>query len=201
LIFIGFDGLLRYLFAKAGVPALFYLKDVILLVPIFIYLVKLSNDYLLNKALFLFLVASVISLITSLFYLNSLPQTIFGIRTFLPLVGGLVLAPIILKEWKTVLGKLEIILVIFLIGIFINYFWLYPWEGFIYEVGDVDLVGSRDWTTFGIRRIAGFGRASFSSAIFIILLALFVIVYERKSWLKLFSLHCLVVLKKFGQKP
>jgi hypothetical protein len=56
----------------------------------------------------------------------------------------------------------------------------YPWEGFAYSVGDVDIEGAREWyATGGGKRIAGLARASFDAGVHVLALSLLLAVETR----------------------
>ncbi|WP_304544374.1 hypothetical protein [Desulforamulus aquiferis] len=72
------------------------------------------------------------------------------------------------------------------IGIIINYFVIYPWEGVSYAMGDIDIEMSRYWTAEGIRRLAGFSRASYMAASQVLLLSVYLMVFLKNYYYKLF---------------
>jgi hypothetical protein len=51
------------------------------------------------------------------------------------------------------------------LGVFLDLVLDLPWSGFTYDAYGISVEGSRMWHTFGIERLAGFGRASFETAI------------------------------------
>jgi len=71
-------------------------------------------------------------------------------------------------------------------GVIINYFKVFPWEGLEYSLGGIDIEAVRSWVDmFGIRRLSGFARASYDAAIQILLLALFLFCHLKKNLSKI----------------
>lgn len=64
-------------------------------------------------------------------------------------------------------------------GVFFDYAFSVPWKGFEYTLGDAVIEGSRDWSTVGVDRLAGFSRVSASTGILIALFSSYMIIYMR----------------------
>jgi hypothetical protein len=122
-------------------------------------------------------VAAVVAVENSL----PLPQIGFGFWVFQYLLVGVPL-------WSTI-GRHQIYFIkscligwaIAVVGVIINSQINFPWVGFEYSIGGVDIEGSREWSTFDIDRLAGFGRASIASAsqILALSLVLFPVCYKK----------------------
>jgi len=87
---------------------------------------------------------------------------------------------------KRVKVILSIFYLIVITGVYLNVFKQYPWEGLTYDVIGQTIEGTREWSTFGVKRIAGFARASFNTAIQLIILAIFLVSYLGNKWIKVF---------------
>jgi hypothetical protein len=81
---------------------------------------------------------------------------------------------------------LSIFYLVVIIGVYLNVFKQFPWEGLTYDVIGQTIEGTREWSTFGVKRVAGFARASFNTAIQLIILAIFLISYLENKWIKVF---------------
>ena len=104
-----------------------------------------------------------------------LKQVAFGWYTLLPFWFGLACAEIVFKHWAQVNRVALYLWVTVLVGVVINNMLSYPWEGFSYSVGEVEVVSSREWENIGGgKRLAGFARASFDAGLQALLLGLIV---------------------------
>jgi hypothetical protein len=54
-----------------------------------------------------------------------------------------------------------------------------PWTGLVYKVGEVQVEAAREWTTFGLERVAGFSRASYDAAGHLLFLAVAMVILGR----------------------
>ena len=76
----------------------------------------------------------------------------------------------------------SILLICAVIGVVINYFREFPWEGLEYSLGGVEIEAVRSWMDmFAIKRLSGFARTSYDAAIQILLLALFLFCYLKNN--------------------
>ena len=46
------------------------------------------------------------------------------------------------------------------VGLFLNYYISYPWEGTVFSLGGLELISAKLWFGHGVKRLAGFGRSS-----------------------------------------
>jgi O-Antigen ligase len=65
-----------------------------------------------------------------------------------------------------------------------------PWVGLSYMVGDVQVVGSREWTIEGVSRLAGLGRSSIAAGCQILFFAVFLMCFSRSRLLSLVVWAC-----------
>jgi hypothetical protein len=80
----------------------------------------------------------------------------------------------------------SILLICAILGVMINYFIKFPWEGLEYRLGEVEIEAVRSWVDmFGIRRLSGFARTSFDAAVQIILLTLFIFCHLKNNLSKI----------------
>jgi hypothetical protein len=170
LVLQGFESVVRWVLDMAHVGALIYVRDAGLLIAIALGVcVLLYERKNVSRAFWLVwfvLIGGLIALSSGL----QLQQVLFGIKIWLPFIAGFLLVesqtvtrlhrP---RFWALVWGLL-------CIGIFVNYFYRYPWTGLSYRVGSVDVVGNREWSAGGVPRLSGFSRSSFDAAASILIL-------------------------------
>lgn len=113
-------------------------------------------------------------------------QVLFGIYALLPFWFGLASSDIIFRHWHFVLTISKWLWFLVVSGVILNFWIAFPWEGFGYSVGDLDVVSSREWENIGGgKRLAGFSRASFDAALQALLLGLIVALGTRNLGLRL----------------
>ncbi len=113
-------------------------------------------------------------------------QVLFGIYALLPFWFGLSCSEIIFRHWHLVMKVSIWLWLVVVSGVILNYWITFPWEGFGYSVGDLDVVSSREWENIGGgKRLAGFSRASFDAALQALLLGVIVSLSIRAIWLRL----------------
>jgi len=185
---IVFEGLLRFVFSGMGVPALIYIKDLLLLSIFLVTFFYIIYRGLIDKTLLIiFLVVFYGGIVGYFNNLNPL-QVLLGFKIFLSFFVGFISVYVLKVEEKFFLKMFRFFVPIILFGVLLECFYPLPWKGFEYELLGFSIEGSRQWTTFGIPRLSGFGRASFETAILLYALSsLYLIIsYNVKSELKVY---------------
>lgn len=108
---------------------------------------------------------------------NGLPagQMLFGFKVWLPFLAAycaLDSGMMDAGDWRKPAMALLLITVA---GLALNYFWRPPWTGMTIEVAGADVVGNREWTTYGVRRLSGFARSSYDAAMLLLLLGVYLL--------------------------
>lgn len=67
-----------------------------------------------------------------------------------------------------------------LIGVTFDYLMVLPWEGYILYINDIELVASKQWTQFGVDRLAGFSRGSAAVGSILGITSIFILRPDRK---------------------
>ena len=180
-----FTGPLRFYLAQAGLSTLVYLPK-ILLVGIMIATV-LRTLYqgrirpLYGAVLAVFVVFGLIG-----WGFTGHPlQPAFGIFALLPLIFAIMAEPIVRQAGTRILPYIALLWLAAALGVVLDYMWEMPWTGLTYKLGEIEIEGSREWTTFGVDRVAGFARASYEAADQLLLLALPLMLLGRSKVLKL----------------
>ena len=112
-------------------------------------------------------------------------QPAFGIFVLLPLIYAVMAEPIVRQAGTRILPYIALLWFAAALGVVLDYLWEMPWTGLAYKLGEIEIEGSREWTTFGVDRVAGFARASYEAADQLLLLALPLVLLGRSKILKL----------------
>jgi len=184
------EGFLRFAASEAGAPALIYIKDVLLSGVLIYFIIHTASTLQMNKVLFTIIFAGVYGILIGL--LNGLYplQALFGLKLFLAFFIGFVAVYILGLEHRFFVRVFRIFVPIALLGLFLELCYELPWSGYEYEAFGHSIEGSRSWSTLGIPRLSGFGRASFETASILFCLTA----------LNLTSAHMLSRKKTFLQK-
>jgi hypothetical protein len=179
-----FEAPIRYILNVAGISSVIYLRDGFILLVLSAYFIKVSITGKINKIILITFFIILFHAVIAIYYLNNVFQILFGVKILLPIILGMLVYHIIESRIKLTKVFLSIFLFLAILGIYVNFFKEFPWEGMTYEVAGKTIEATRAWTTFGVKRIAGFARTSYGAAIQIIILSVFVIT-QLKSKLSL----------------
>jgi hypothetical protein len=177
-------GPFRWAAGLVGLTPIIYFPQVLMLASTLAVVVWESRHGLQPlRAMTLLVIAY--SILVGLFH-KPFYQVLFGIYTLLPFWFGLSCSEIIFRHWHLVLKMSIWLWFVVVSGVILNYWIAYPWEGFGYSVGDLDVVSSREWENIGGgKRLAGFSRASFDAALQALLLGVIVVMGTRSACLRL----------------
>jgi len=177
-------GPFRWAASMVGLTPVVYLPQVMMLVSTLV-VITWETRHGLHPLRAMTLLVIAYAILVGLFH-TPVPQVLFGIYTLLPFWFGLSCAEIIFRHWNHVLRMASWIWALVVVGVILNNWTPYPWEGFGYSVGDLDIVSSREWENIGGgKRLAGFSRASFDAALQALLLGLIVALSLRSAWMRL----------------
>jgi len=170
-------GPLRLYLSSIGFESIIYIPKVLCL-SFIVYTISRTR---INKALFycLFLIAlySIIAVIHKI----EIFQILFTLIIILPLLFGIVSAPYLYGKQNIFVFMIAAMFIVTVSGVCINIFIDFPWQGLSYNMQGLEVEGTREWTTFGLKRVAGFTRLSAGAAFYIVTCALFLISYSS-SW-------------------
>lgn len=168
-----FDSVIRWSLNLAGLGALIYIRDYLLVIVIGLcVLLQLKDQRSIVRAFFLlwsFALLMVIGWVSGL----GLLQPIFGLKIWLPFIAGFLLVEgghIRRFDQPLLLGALWLLLCL---GVILNMYVRYPWTGLTIQLGDISVSGNREWTASGVKRLSGFSRTSYDAAIIILLLFIY----------------------------
>ncbi len=113
-------------------------------------------------------------------------QAAMGFYVLLPFWFGIACGSVVLEHWQKVGRIVPLLWLLVVFGVMANRVVDYPWEGFGYNVGNLEVEGSRQWwANGGVKRIAGFARASFDAAVHVQLAGILLVLQTRSSLLRL----------------
>jgi len=176
-----FDSPSKFVLGISALGSLYYIKDLILVTVIFTYSIKVFIETKLYDITLIYIVLIVFFSTVAMLFLGSFMQIAFGIRILLPILFGLLIAPTVLGNINRYLFYFKIFLGILIFGIFLNYFFRFPWEFFDYSVGSITIDVSKEWTAQGIRRLGGFSKSSVSASMYLLLFWVFLLVFEKNA--------------------
>ena len=167
------DGPIRYYLDNLGLVLLTYVPTFLLIGVSFCFLfLKPPVPVKLYSFIAFFFIIGII-------YVGNVFQVLFGLYLLTPFIAGYTL-------YEYTPPKLFIIIwLITAIGILINYYTPFEWEGYSYSVGNVDVVANLKWFTKDkVDRLSGFCRASYEAAIFLVFSGTYLILQTDKSIFK-----------------
>jgi len=182
-----FEGALRYFLWHVGLEALVYIPKGLMIVLFWLVIIFALTRGRLGKAFVFLLGILIIGFFVGLYYTGSFFQAAFGLWVYTPMLYGTVALPSFLRIGKKGSSFVLILWFAVMAGLLWDCISLLPWTGFDYELGKATIEASRKWTTFGIKRCAGFTRASFSAAYLILFFAVY-LATKLKSKFFIFSI-------------
>jgi hypothetical protein len=180
------DAPMRYVMFLAGVPYLINLRDIFMAFIILVYIINVLISGKIHKNIVIIFFLLIFHSMIGILFIGNILQILFGLKVIMPLIIGIIFYPLFISKPKRVKVILSIFYLIVITGVYLNVFKQYPWEGLTYDVIGQTIEGTREWSTFGVKRIAGFARASFNTAIQLIILAIFLVSYLGNKWIKVF---------------
>ncbi|MCX5497541.1 hypothetical protein OSH11_22780 [Kaistia dalseonensis] len=109
---------------------------------------------------------------------GELPQTAFGLYTWLPLFIGILIVRF--GQVDLFLRMMAPLWLIAVGGVLLSALLPLPWIGARYEIAGAELALARDWQSFGVARLPGLTRASFTAANQIVFAACLLLLQPRR---------------------
>lgn len=181
-----FQGPLRYYLSKMGGVVLAYVPKGLMLVALSALVVRTLWTLRLDKAVLSAVAVFALFAAVGIYFTHSINQPFMGAFSLLPLLFGIVAEPAISRFSERLLPYTFFLWVCVAVGVGYNHFHSVPWAGFTYQLGDTEVEASRDWSYFGVERVAGFARASFEAATQLLFLGLSCSILFRKKILAVF---------------
>ncbi|MDH3420619.1 MAG: hypothetical protein OEQ25_10370 [Gammaproteobacteria bacterium] len=188
LAFVGMTvlaGPIRMYLSQSGLSPLIYAPNALLMLAIAWQLIADPRE---NGFTALHLIALLVPCYALAIGLQFMPpvQVAMGFYVLLPFWFGLACGSVLLERWYLVGRFVPLCWLVVVAGVLANQFIEYPWEGFGYDLGNLDVEGSRLWyANGGTKRLAGFARASFDAAVHVQLAGVLLVLQIRGSLLRL----------------
>lgn len=165
VVLLAFDGVLRYVCTTVSLPQLAYLKDGVMLALLGLCAVRaaarLRTHLVVLAAFGIMIYGVVVGLL-----LGASPVAVaFAVKMFLPFVAGYIAMADGFLDSRWFVRLYRGLVPCIAVGVLLDLVLVFPWSGLSYDFAGLTLEASREWTTFGLQRPAGFGRSSFESAI------------------------------------
>jgi hypothetical protein len=159
-------GPVRWIFAISGLAPLIYLPIMLIGICSFAIIVQDTRHARLTRTYLIALIYTVCAFIGGLLNVGSLVQVGFGFYVLWPFFFGVLFGPALINNIRGAAKGALIVWLIACVGVIVNSTVTYPWEGFEYSVGGMDVESSREWYSGGgNKRLGGLARASFDAAI------------------------------------
>lgn len=177
-------GPMRWSLTLAHLAPLIYLPNLLVLIGIGWQFLDETHRTGLSPLRLIGVVVIGHALVVGLLFLPPV-QVGMGAYTLLPFWFGLCGGALLLRSWPRIGAIAPWLWLIATSGVLVNAAVDYPWEGFGYSVGDVDIEASREWQeTGGGKRLAGLARSSFDAAAQIQILAILAVLHLDRVWLR-----------------
>ena len=177
-----FESPIRFALLHAKVPMLIYLRDLAAVVlvgfAIFSWLTGERRLFPVMIALYILL----LHLLCGVLLLPGVIQPLLGLKVFFTFLFGMT-ATLALAERSQTLLRLSLLAFLATAGgVFLNKFVQYPWAGEAYESAIATVQVSREWSSGGVARLAGFARASFDAATILLILTVPILASRWSVW-------------------
>jgi len=172
LIFEVLQGPLRYYLSSMGGVVLAYAPKGLMLLALVALVIRVLWKLRLDKTVLATGAVFALFVLVGIYYTHRISQPLMGVFALMPMLFGVVAEPAFSRFGERILPYAIALWLCVAIGVGYNYFHTMPWTGFSYQLGDAEVEVSRDWTYFGVERIAGFARASFEAAMQLLVLGL-----------------------------
>ena len=178
------DGALRYGLHLVGLEQLIYARDGVLLLLLMLLLAQ-SVRRAPDALVWWVLAALLLHVGVGLLYLQDVQQVVFGLKMLLPLLLGVLVSERIPERFSAANVVAGVIFLVTASGVFINWFYEFPWEGLRYVVDGKQISASLRWWSNEERRLAGFTRASYEAALYLLLSVFFLVAYTRSLFMRI----------------
>ena len=165
-----FEGPLRYVLLLAKIPTAIYLRDLasvaMIAFAVFCWMTGERRLFPLVVALYVLF----LHLLCGVLLLPSVIQPLLGLKVFFTFLFGMAAAASIAEHPRTLQWLALTAFFATAAGVFLDAVVDFPWAGEAYESAIATVQVSREWSSGGIPRLAGFARASFDAATIVLVL-------------------------------
>ncbi|WP_272976323.1 O-antigen ligase family protein [Deinococcus geothermalis] len=171
VLFSIFDGAIRYFFNEFGLASAIYIPKMLFIALIF-FCLFLGKE--LEKILPIIIVFS-IAFIVGILNGQKHGEILLSISIFLPAIFGFVFMRVLKSYWDRLYIFHALCLFFALTGVYVNYYYSFPWYGYRYNIGGIEVSAATAWQAGAFNRLSGFSRASYDVAIQMVALSAIVI--------------------------
>lgn len=179
------EGAIRYILYLFGVEYLIYVRDIFIILCILCYMLSTTRDFIIDRFYLIIVIIFIFHSIIALCYVGNISMLLLAWKIYFPLFFGILFGQLFFENLRLTTNCFILLYILAILGVFVNYFIMFPWEGLEYSLFGFDIEAVRFWTAWEFKRVSGFARTSYDSAIQILLLAIFLICYVKNNSLKL----------------
>jgi hypothetical protein len=155
-----FEGPIRLGLHSVGAGSLLYVRDLAIAIPVLCAVVSWFMGQANTAHVVGISALLLVHLAIGLFGLPSMFQALFGLKLFLPLLGGLAVAPVVASRPDGLVRVSRFVFLATALGVGTNLFFDYPWIGLSYDTAFGETTAARQWWSSGELRLPGFTRGS-----------------------------------------
>ena len=162
LTFDTFGGPIRGFFGPLGLTPVIYLPALVATSSLLLNVLTRVGDPRTAAVTLAVVGFAVLEILVSLGLGRSVGAALFELYIFLP---ALVMMSLVQRRMQDrVIELLVPVFFIAVVGVFINYFVRFPWADTSFEVIGRKMEATREWSAYGMNRVAGFSRISVAAA-------------------------------------
>ncbi len=177
-------GPLRMYLSTLGLAPLVYVPNLLMAIAIGWQLLAEPRDTGFTATRLVALLIPPYAVIVGLQFIPPV-QVAMGLYVLLPFVFGIACGTVFERNWASVARFVPWLWAVAVSGVILNLRVEYPWEGFGYDLGSLEVEGSRQWyADGGVKRLAGFARASFDAAVQVLLTGVLFALGVRRTLLR-----------------
>lgn len=164
------DAPIRYALSIAKLESALYLRDAVCAAVVGISLFGwLAGKWTSNLLIPTYLI--VLHLLWGAINLPSIAQPIVALKIYITFLAGIACYESFRQRENAAITAINYLYYITAFGVLIDYFFEMPWSGATFNSAVGEVTVSREWTSGGLNRTAGFGRSSTETAAFLAILA------------------------------
>lgn len=179
------EGLIRFVLARSGLSPIIYLSKGLMALSLLLTVLASLLAGRINRAFITVIGLALFTLALGVLNVRAIVPILFGVWTILPFFFGIAVYPLLKQRWQALRGVVFVLWSLATIGVLLNSQIDFPWAGFAFQLAGVNIVGSRQWATFDVSRLAGFSRVSIAAASHIVLLGLWLLAAGVRRYLAL----------------
>jgi hypothetical protein len=179
------EGVIKYALALSHLTPLIHIFKFLLVASICLRIVLLVAKPKASPEHFLFTLLLCVSIVVGLYFIPYKSEVVYCLFLWLPFLFGFYFSKEIdLNEIDV--GYYKFLLLLVCVGLFVDFRFDVPWQGFSYESFGQERVASREWNQFDLERPAGFSGLSWSAASLAALLGVIVLHKIKSGFWKFF---------------